>query len=94
MFIGSILPSKLTLNLDPKLREKLLKESRQPFQGVRRVIWIALSGSAGVGLLIMGMRFISGENVLINDFVIQIGALLLFLTLLIVDKSRLDSEEK
>ncbi len=69
------------------MREKLLKESRQPFKGLRRVVWIALSGSAGVGLLIMTIRFFSGESVLKNDFGIQIGAFLFFLTLSIIDRS-------
>ena len=60
------------MNLDPKLREKLLKESRNPFKGIRRVVWIALTASAGIGLLIMGVRYTSGETVLINDFGILI----------------------
>ena len=70
------------------MREKLLKESQQPFKGLRRVIWIALTGSAGVGLVIMGTRYITGETVLINDFFIQIGAFVLFCTLLILDGSQ------
>ena len=76
------------MNLDPKLREKLLNESRNPFKGVRRVIWIALTASAGVGLLIMGLRYTSGENVLFNDFGIQLIAFLMFLTLCILDRSK------
>ncbi len=75
------------MNLDPKLREKLLKESRQPFKGVRRVIWIALSASAGIGLLIMGIRFSTGETVQMNDFIIQVLAFLLFGTLFYFDRS-------
>ncbi len=75
------------MTLDPKMREKLVQESRQPFKGIRRVVWIALSGSAGIGLLIMSIRFFSGETVLKNDFGIQIGAFLLFLTLVIIDRS-------
>ncbi len=76
------------MNLDPKLREKLLKESRNPFKGIRRVVWIALTASAGIGLLIMGFRFISGENVLLNDFGIQIIAFLVFLSLCLLDRSK------
>ncbi len=74
------------MNLDPKLRAKLLQESRQPFKGIRRVVWVALSSSAGVGLVIMAIRSFSGETVLINDFVIQIGAFLLFSTFFVLDK--------
>ena len=75
------------MNLDPKLREKLLKETRNPFKGIRRVIWVALTASAGIGLLIMGFRYTSGENVLVNDFGIQLVAFSLFLTLCILDRS-------
>ena len=78
------------MNLDPKLREKILKESRNPFKGVRRVIWIALTASAGIGLLIMGFRYSAGENVLVNDFGIQLIAFCLFLTLCILDRSDKD----
>ena len=78
------------MNLDPKLREKLLNESRKPFKGIRRVIWIALTASAGVGLLIMGVRYTSGENVLLNDFGIQMIAFLLFLGLFILERPKND----
>ncbi len=76
------------MNLDPKLREKLLKESRNPYKGIRRVLWIALAASAGIGLLIMGFRLISGENVLLNDFGIQISAFLLFFFLFVLDRPK------
>ncbi len=76
------------MNLDPKLRAKLLKESRNPYKGIRRVIWIALAASAGIGLLIMGFRLISGENVLFNDFGIQITAFLVFISLFVLDKPK------
>ncbi|KGG14742.1 putative membrane protein [Prochlorococcus sp. MIT 0602] len=72
------------------MREKLLKESRSPFRGVRRVVWIALSASAGVGLLIMGVRSFSGETVLLNDLGIQLIAFFLFSTFVFLDRSRED----
>ncbi len=75
------------MNLDPNLRKKLLNESRNPFKGIRRVIWIALSASAGVGLLIMGFRYTLGENVFLNDLGIQLIAFFIFLTLSILDSS-------
>ena len=75
------------MNLDPKLREKLLKESRNPYKGIRRVIWMALTASAGIGLVIMGFRYTAGENVLVSDFGIQLIAFCLFLTLFILDRS-------
>ena len=89
-FIGSILPSKLTLNLDPKLREKLLKESRNPFRGIRRLTWALLMTSAGLGLLIMVIRLFSGDHVLRTDLGIQIIAFLVFVTLTVFDRSKAD----
>ncbi len=89
--ISSIITSKLTLNLDPKMRDKLLQESRQPYKGIRRVVWIALTASAGIGLLIMSMRFVSGEIIKINDFAIQVLAFVLCTTLVILDSPREDS---
>ena len=76
------------MNLDPKLREKLLNESRNPFKGVRRVIWVALATSAGIGLLIMGFRYTTGESVLFNDICIQLIAFTIFITLTILDRSK------
>ena len=49
--------------IDPELKKKLLKESQNPFKGLRRTLWVAFTGSAFLGLLIMiskiagGMRF-------------------------------------
>ncbi len=76
------------MNLDPKLREKLLNESKNPFKGLRRVIWFALTASAGMGLLIMVIRSLSGENILFNDISIQVIAFLVFCTLIILDRPR------
>ena len=36
--------------IDPELKKKLLKESQPPFNGLRRILWIAFSGSAFLGL--------------------------------------------
>ena len=77
-----------TVNLDPKIRKKLLQESRNPFRGLRRIIWIALSASAGMGLLIMGIRSISGEIVPMNDVAIQLIAFFAFSTFIVLDRSK------
>ncbi len=73
--------------LDPALKERLLKESRNPLRGLRRVLWIALFGSASIGLIIMCLRAISGASVVLNDAYIQVCAVLLFGTLLWFDRS-------
>ena len=60
--------------IDPELKKKLLKESHSPFKGLRRVLWIAFSGSAFLGLLIMLSKIASGSELQQNNLLIQIGA--------------------
>ncbi len=81
-------PEKMGSKLDPALRERLLKESKSPLRGLRRGIWIALFGSATIGLFIMTARSASGESVSLSDASIQIGAFLLFSFLLWLDRPR------
>ncbi|ABX09549.1 hypothetical protein P9211_16181 [Prochlorococcus marinus str. MIT 9211] len=78
------------MTLDPKVRKKLLKESRNPFLGIRRILWISLLGSAGIGLVIMIIRLISGDSVLFGDLGIQITAFLVLGLLTIFDRRRSD----
>ena len=49
--------------IDPKLKKKLLKESQSPFKGLRRLLWIAFSGSALLGLFIMISKIASGNEI-------------------------------
>ena len=77
------------MTLDPKVRQKLLKESKAPFLGVRRLLWSALFGSAIIGLLIMLIRFLSGNIVPLSDIGVQFFALLLFGGLIIVDRNKI-----
>ena len=70
-------PNKPESNLDPNLRARLLKESKNPYRGLRRTVWIALFGSAALGLLIMLTNIIAGDTVSINDLLIQTSALLI-----------------
>ena len=74
--------------IDPKLKKKLLKESQAPFKGLRYILWIAFSGSAFLGLLIMLSRIASGIEFQQNNLYIQIGACILFPTLLFLDRNR------
>jgi len=48
--------------IDPELKKKLLKESQTPFKGLRRIFWIAFSGSAFLGLIIMLSQILSGSE--------------------------------
>ena len=69
--------------IDPELKKKLLKESQSPFKGLRRILWIAFSGSAFLGLLIIMFSKIAGGGELQqNNLLIQFGACILFPTLL------------
>ena len=75
-------------NLDPNLRARLLKETKNPYRGVRRVVWIALFGSAALGLFIMVTNIIAGDAVSINDLAIQTSALVILGFLLFKDRSK------
>ena len=74
--------------IDPELKKKLLKESQSPFKGLRRTLWIAFSGSAFLGLLIMISKISTGGELQQNNLLIQIGACILFPTLLIFDRNK------
>ena len=74
--------------IDPELKKKLLKESQAPFKGLRKILWIAFSGSAFLGLLIMLSKIASGNELQQNNLIIQIGACILFPTLLFLDKNK------
>ena len=74
--------------IDPELKKKLLKETQAPFKGLRRVLWIAFSGSAFLGLLIMFFRISSGTELQLNNLLIQIGACVIFPTLLFLDRNK------
>ena len=71
--------------IDPELKKKLLKETQTPFKGLRRILWIAFSGSAFLGLLIMLSKISSGSELQQNNLLIQLGACILFPTLLFFD---------
>ena len=79
-------PSEKGPDLDPEFRARLLKESQRPFLGVRRILWIALFGSAVIGLFVMTLRELSGEDVAFSDLGIQLGALMIFGCLLWFDR--------
>tara|TARA_B100001989_G_scaffold27026_1_gene16107 strand:- start:506 stop:742 length:237 start_codon:yes stop_codon:yes gene_type:complete len=74
--------------IDPELKKKLLKESQAPFKGLRRTLWIACSGSAFLGLLIMISKIASGGEMQQNNLFIQLGSCILFPTLLFLDRNK------
>ena len=74
--------------IDPELKKKLLKETQTPFKGLRRILWIAFSGSAFLGLLIMLSKIASGSDLQVNNLLIQSVACILFPTLLFLDRNK------
>ena len=74
--------------IDPELKKKLLKESQAPFNGLRRILWIAFSGSAFLGFLIMLLKISNGSELQQNNLLIQFGACILFPTLLFLDRNK------
>mgnify|MGYP006262016741 FL=1 len=74
--------------IDPELKKKLLKESQTPFKGLRRILWIAFSGSALLGLLIMLSKIASGSELNQNNLLIQLSTCILFPTLLFFDRNK------
>ena len=74
--------------IDPELKKKLLKETQTPFKGLRRLLWIAFSGSAFLGLLIMLSKIASGGELQKNNLFIQLIACLLFPFLLFFDRNK------
>jgi len=74
--------------IDPELKKRLLKETQTPFKGLRRILWIAFSGSAFLGLLIMLSKIASGGELLQNNLLIQLAACILFPSLLFFDRNK------
>ena len=74
--------------IDPELKRKLLKESQAPFKGLRKVLWIAFTGSAFLGLFIMLSKIASGNVIQQNNILIQLGACILFPLLLFLERNK------
>ena len=74
--------------IDPDLKKKLLKETQSPFKGLRRILWIAFSGSAFLGLLIMLSRIANGNELQQNNLFIQLCACVIFPFLLFLDRDK------
>ena len=74
--------------IDPELKKKLLKESQAPFKGLRKVLWIAFTGSAFLGLFIMLSKIAGGYEIQQNNILIQLGACALFPLLLFLERNK------
>ncbi len=76
--------------IDPELKKKLLKESKTPFKSLRRLLWIAFTGSAFLGLFIMVSKIASGNEIQQNNILIQLGTCVIFPLLLFLDRNKED----
>ena len=76
--------------IDPELKKKLLKETKAPFKGLRKILWIAFTGSSFLGLLIMLSKISIGNEIQQKNLLIQIGACVLFTSLLYFDRNKED----
>ena len=76
--------------IDPELKKKLIRESQSPFKGLRRILWLAFTGSAFLGLFIMLSKIASGNEIQQNNLFIQLGACLIFPFLLFLDRNKKD----
>nr|WP_186525633.1 DUF3493 domain-containing protein [Synechococcus sp. SYN20] len=74
--------------MDPELKARLLQEARTPWRSLRRLLWLALFASGGLGLFVMTFRVSAGNDVVLSDLVIQISAVALFGSLLWFDRTR------
>ena len=74
--------------IDPELKKKLLRESQSPFKGLRRILWVAFSGSAFLGLAIMLSKIASGNELQQNNLFIQLSACIIFPALLFFDRNK------
>ena len=74
--------------IDPELKKKLIKESQSPFKGLRRILWLAFSGSAFLGLLIMLSKIANGSELQNNNLLIQLVACIVFPTFLFLDRNK------
>ena len=74
--------------IDPELKKKLLKETQAPFKGLRRILWIAFSGSAFLGIFIMLSKIASGGDLQQKNLLIQLVACILFPTLLFFERNK------
>ena len=76
--------------IDPELKKKLLKESQTPFKGLRRTLWIAFTGSAFLGFLIMISKIAGGNEIQKENLLIQLLACLVFPLLLFFDRNKVE----
>jgi len=70
--------------LNPEQYERLRREAKSPYRGLRIFIYIAFAGSGFIGAVVFFTRLIAGNGDLesnLGNFALQIGVLALMLWL-------------
>lgn len=82
---------KIVSKLNSEQYERLRREAKSPYRGLRKFIYITFAGSGFIGAVIFFARLIAGNGELganLGSFGLQIGVLALMLWLYRIDRSR------
>ncbi len=77
--------------LNSEQYERLRREAKAPYRGLRIFIYTAFAGSGFIGAVIFFARLIAGNGELgsnLGNFALQIGVLTLMLWLYRIDRSK------
>lgn len=77
--------------LNPEQYERLRREAKAPYRGLRIFIYVAFAGSGFIGAVVFFARLIAGNGDLesnLGSFILQIGVLALMLWLYRIDRSK------
>lgn len=66
-----------------EFRQRLLKESKAPYRGLRQVMYLVFAASGLMGALVFLTRLIAGEadQELLGNFALQLGVIALMISL-------------
>jgi hypothetical protein len=77
--------------LPPQQYERLRREAKSPYRGLRIFIYIALGGSGFIGAVVFFARLIAGNGELeanLGSFALQVGVLALMIWLYQIDRDK------
>ncbi|MCA6572875.1 MAG: DUF3493 domain-containing protein [Pseudanabaena sp.] len=77
--------------LNPQQYEKLRRETKSPYRGLRIFIYIAFAGSGLIGAIVFLAKLIAGNGELeanLGNLMLQIGVLALMIWLYRIDRSK------
>lgn len=77
--------------LNPQQYEKLRRETKSPYRGLRIFIYIAFAGSGLIGAIVFLAKLIAGNGELeanLGNLMLHIGVLALMIWLYRIDRSK------